>query len=227
VPAAVSAANGIVGVGDTFDAEVVDTIEAGVKGEFLDGRLRGNLSVYRSEAEGTYFFIFLAANSTQNLGNLKEVEYQGLELDLSAVLNDHWSLSSGLGITDSEITDSENPSDIGTRAPNVSRYTFNLGLNYERPLSALSNGVEFFARMEYQIIGNTSFFDNEQPGRTNNRDDVHLADFRVGLQLPQDWTLTAWAKNAFNEEYNAEYSTGGFVFKAPPRRWGVDFMKRF
>jgi len=57
----VAASNGFLGVGDTFDAEVVDTIEAGVKGQFMDGRVRTNLSVYRSEAEGTYFFIFLAA----------------------------------------------------------------------------------------------------------------------------------------------------------------------
>lgn len=223
----ISAANGFRGVGDTFDAEVVDTIEAGVKGEFMDGRVRSNFSVYRSEAEGTYFFIFLAANSTQNLGNLEEVEYQGFELDVSAMLNDNWSVTSGLGVTDSEITDSLNPDDIGNRAPNVSRYTFNLGLDYSRPVASIGNGLEFFARMEYQIIGNTAFFDNEQPGRTNNRDDVHLADFRIGYEMPDDWTLTAWAKNAFDEEYNAEYSTGGFVFKGLPRRWGVDFMKRF
>jgi len=223
---AVAAANGFRGVGDTFDAEVVDTIEAGVKGEFMDGRVRSNVSVYRSEAEGTYFFIFLAANSTQNLGNLNEVEYQGFEVDINALLSDHWALNFGYGFTDSEITDSLNPADIGDRAPNVSRYTMNLGLDYSRPVAAFGNDIEFFARMQYQIIGKTSFFDNEQPD-TNDRDDVHLADFRVGLELPDDWTLTAWTKNAFNEEYNAEYSTGGFVFKGLPRRWGVDFTKRF
>ena len=220
----VAASNGFLGVGDTFDAEVVDTIEAGVKGQFMDGRLRTNVSVYRSEAEGTYFFIFLAANSTQNLGNLREVEYQGFEVDVNALLSDHWALNFGYGFTDSEITASDTASDIGNRAPNVSRYTLNLGLDYSRPI--FSNGLEFFARMEYQIIGKTSFLDREQAG-TNDRDDVHLADFRVGIELPDDWSVTAWAKNAFDEEYNAEYSTGGFVFKALPRRWGVDLQKRF
>lgn len=222
----IAASNGFLGVGDTFDAEVVDTIEAGIKGQFMDGRVRSNLSIYRSKAEGTYFFIFLAANSTQNLGNLKEVEYQGFEVDVSALLSEHWALNFGYGFTDSEITDSDTPTDIGNRAPNVSRYTLNLGLDYSRPITSFGNGLEFFARTEYQIIGKTSFLDREQAG-TNDRDDVHLVDFRVGIELPDDWSVTAWAKNAFDEEYNAEYSTGGFVFKALPRRWGVDFQKRF
>ena len=114
----IAAANRFAGVGDTFDAEVVDTIEAGFKGQF--DRFRTNVSVYKSEAEGTYFFIFLAANSTQNLGSLKEVEYQGLEVDVAATLNEFFDLNFGLGLTDSEITASDTPSDVGNRAPNVS-----------------------------------------------------------------------------------------------------------
>jgi iron complex outermembrane receptor protein len=197
-----------------------------MKGQFMDGRVRANASVYRSVAEGTYFFIFLAANSTQNLGNLKEVEYTGFELDLNANLNDFFGLNLGLGFTDSEITDSDTPADIGDKAPNVSRYTFNLGGDYHQPIAAFGNGLEFFTRADYQIIGKTAFFDRQQPD-TNDRDPVHLVDLRFGIEVPDDWALTVWAKNAFNEEYNAEYSTGGFVFKAPLRRWGIDFMKRF
>lgn len=222
----IAAANGFAGVGDTFDAEVVDTIEAGFKGQFQGGRIRTNVSVYKSEAEGTYFFIFLAANSTQNLGSLKEVEYQGVELDLTATLNEYFDMNLGFGLTDSEITASDTPSDVGNRAPNVSDYTFNLGLNASRPLAGYNNGLEIFGRISYQIIGETAFFDRQQAD-TNDRDPVDLVDLRFGLQVPGDWTLTAWAKNAFDEEYNAEYSTGGFVFKAPVRQWGMDFMKRF
>jgi iron complex outermembrane receptor protein len=208
---AVAFANGFLGVGDTFDAEVVDTAEVGLKGQFMDGRVRTNFSVYKSEAEGTYFFIFLAANSTQNLGNFNEVEYQGFEFDLAASVNDYMNLNLGYGYTDSKITDSETARDIGNRAPNVSKYTFNAGLDFHHPIAAFGDGLEAFFRVDYQIIGDTSFFDNNQEG-TNDRDDVHLVDFRLGVELPDDWSITAWGKNAFDEEYNTEYSTGGFVF---------------
>ncbi len=63
-------ASGVAGVGDLFDAEVADTYELGVKGQFFDRRLSAGLSVYRTESENGYFFVFLAANSTQNLGNV-------------------------------------------------------------------------------------------------------------------------------------------------------------
>jgi len=223
---AVAFSNGFLGVGDTFDAEVVDTIEVGMKGQFNDGRLRTNLSLYSSEAEGTYFFIFLAANSTQNLGNLNEVEYQGLEFDLTAQLSPNADFNLGFGYTDSEITDSDTPADIGDKAPNVSEYTFNVGFNLHWPIASFGNGIEGFVRADYQILGETAFFDREQAD-TNDRDEVHLLDFRFGVELSGDWTVTAWGKNTLDEEYHTEYSTGGFVYKALPARFGLDFIKRF
>jgi iron complex outermembrane recepter protein len=223
---AVAFSSGFLGVGDTFDAEIVDTIEVGMKGQFNDNRTRANLSLYRSEAEGTYFFIFLAANSTQNLGNLNEVEYQGFEFDITHRVSANADFNLGIGYTDSEITDSDTPADIGDKAPNVSETTFNIGFNLHWPINAFGNGAEGFFRADYQILGETTFFDREQAD-TNDRDDVHLLDFRIGVQLPDDWSVTAWGKNALDEEYHTEYSTGGFVYKATPARFGLDFIKRF
>jgi iron complex outermembrane receptor protein len=222
---AVASANGFTGVGDLFDQETTETIEGGFKGIFNDGRVSTNLSVFHTKAEGTYFFIFLAANSTQNLGNLLEVEYTGLEFELNANLADGFDVNLGLGLNDSEITESLNPSDIGDKAPNVSEYTVNLGAQWERPLNAFG-GSEFFLRGDFQIIGDTSFFDNEQAD-TNDRDAVNLLDLRLGVRSPENWVVTLWSKNLFDEEYHTEYSTGGFVFKAPPLRWGLDFTKDF
>jgi iron complex outermembrane receptor protein len=221
----VALATGFVGVGDQFDQETTETIEAGFKGIFANGRVSTNLSAFHTKAEGTYFFIFLAANSTQNLGNLLEAEYTGLEFDLAANLAEGFDINLGIGLTDSEITESLNPNDIGDKAPNVSEYTVNLGANWVRPLNAFG-GSEFFLRADYQIIGDTSFFDNMQAD-TNDRDAVNLMDLRLGIRARDNWAITAWSKNLFDEEYHTEYSTGGFVYKALPFRWGIDFTKDF
>ncbi len=118
-----------------------------------------------------------------------------------------------------------NPNDIGDKAPNVSEYTLNLGAQWTRPLNAFG-GSEFFLRADFQVIGDTSFFDNEQAG-TNDRDAVNLLDLRLGLRSPENWAVTLWSKNLTDEDYHTEYSTGGFVFPAQPLRWGVDFSKDF
>ncbi len=195
----------------------------GYKGLHNDGRLSTNLSVFHTEAEGSYLFVFLFTNSTQNLGNFLGVEYTGLEFELAANLADGLDLDVGVGLTDSEITDSLNPNDIGDKASNVSEYTFNLGLQYLRPMN---NGGNIFFRGDFQILGDTAFFDNGQLG-TNDRDPVNLLDLRVGYEMPDNWALTLWGKNVTDEEYHTEYSTGGFVYKALPARWGIDFTKEF
>jgi hypothetical protein len=41
------------------------------------------------------------------------------------------------------------------------------------------------------------------------------------------WSVTSWSKNLTGKKYNAEFSPGGFLFKALPRRYGVDFNYRF
>ena len=221
--AVAAAAAGVPGVGDVFDQEIAETIEIGFKGLFNGGRLATNLSAFHTQAEGTYFFIFIQSNSTQNLGNLLETEYTGLEFELSANVAEGFDINLGVGYTDSEITNSLNSSDIGDNAPNVSEYTVNLGANWVR---AIGGDKEFFLRGDFQIIGDTAFFDFEQPD-TNDRDPVNLLDVRLGIRARDNWAVTLWGRNLLDEDYHTEYSTFGFVFKAQPLTWGVDFSKDF
>ncbi|HEY9182407.1 MAG TPA: TonB-dependent receptor, partial [Gammaproteobacteria bacterium] len=76
---------GVAGVFNTFDEQIADTFEVGWKGQFADGRLSTNLAYYDTDLSGAYYFIFLVSSSTQNLGSLDEVHYDGLELELNAL----------------------------------------------------------------------------------------------------------------------------------------------
>jgi hypothetical protein len=51
------------------------------------------------------------------------------------------------------------------------------------------------------------------------RDPVNLVDARAGVEGGA-WGVYAFGSNLFDEEYNAEFSPGGFVFKARPRIYG-------
>jgi iron complex outermembrane receptor protein len=59
-----------------------------------------------------------------------------------------------------------------------------------------------------------------------SRDPVNLVDLRAGLETAR-WTVTAWSKNLTDKRYNAEFSAGGFLWRALPRRYGVDFTFKF
>ena len=228
----VGAAN-IAGVNDLFDKEVADTFEAGAKALFLDRRLSVNGSLYYTEAEGSYFFVYDPNTGTQNLGNLDEVEYKGAELEFQAAAAEWLDLYARFGWTDSEIKkSSRDPDDVGNQAPLVSKYTVNLGAQFKGMLP-FGEDLGWFIRPDYQIIGDTYWY----PDNYTVRDPVNLLNLRAGVN-GEAWTFTVWSRNLTDEEYNAEWSPGplsfpspgytnNFVFKALPMVWGLELSYRF
>ena len=111
----------------------------------------------------------------------------------------------------------------------VSR-TANVGLQYRH---SLRSELSAFVRSDVEVIGPTWFY----PDNFTERDPVTLLNVRLGMD-GKSWSATVWAKNLTDEQYNAEWSPGpmffpnpgytnNFVFKAMPRRWGVDLNYRF
>ena len=227
--AAASAAAGFDNVGDTFGAEHADTIEAGFKSRWFDDRLIFNGSVYNTWDHNDYYFVYLASNSTQNLGNIKKVTFTGFDLDLTARLAPGLVANAGFGYTDSNIDQFPGASSslvVGSKAPLVSDYTGNIGVQYDRELWS---GIDGMIRVDYNRIGPTTFvIPVPAAGEPTpiQRDPVDLVDLRAGIQ-GADWSVMFWAKNLFDTKYNTEYSTGGFLFKGQPMRWGIDFTKNF
>ena len=227
---------GIAGVGDLFDQETANTIEGGVKVQAFDKRVNLSLTGYTTDARGSYFFIYDPGTGTQNLGNLAKVSYTGLEFEGAALVAEGLSVNVGVGLTDSNIDASSEPSQVGNQAPLVSDYTLNIGGMYRRPLAILG-GVDGFVRVDYQKIGDTYW----EPDNYSVRSPVDLVDLRAGIEKKDDWSVTFWSKNLFDEKYNAEFSPGpygrpapfgfrlpsNFLWKGKPMRWGVDFTKWF
>jgi iron complex outermembrane receptor protein len=215
---AVANASAIAGVNDLFNAEVADTFEIGTKGRSADGRVDAGLSVYSTKSRNGYFFVFLAANSTQNLGNLDST-LNGFEVEVNARPIPSLELHMAYGLTDSKITRMEDPSVKGNEAPLVTRDTFNLGATLTRPVG---EDLDFTLRADFQRIGRTWW----EPYNTTSRNPVSLLDARAGLK-GEAWTVTAWGRNLTDKKYNAEFSPGGFLFRALPRRYGIEFEYRF
>jgi iron complex outermembrane receptor protein len=216
---AVAAGSGVVGVGDIFQAETADTFEVGFKSQWLDGMLTINGAAYTTMTENSYFFVYLYANSTQNLGNVPKEQIRGVELEARLAPMSDFQLDASLGLTYSEIKSFPDPAAIGNEAPDISRSTFNVGAQYTPDLG---NGYSGLVRVDYRRIGRTWW----DVYNSTVRNPVNLVNARLGVSK-DNWSITAYASNLFDEKYNAEFSPGGFVFKAKPKRWGVDFTKQF
>jgi len=227
--ATAATAAGFDNVGDMFNAETATTYEVGAKTRWFNDRLSVNGAVYTTQDHNDYYFVFLASNSTQNLGNIQGVRFTGVDLDATAQITDDFSANLGFGYTDSDITKFPGASSalvVGSKAPLVSDYTFNIGLQYEHQVW---DGVKGIIRFDDSLVGPTTFvIPVPAAGEPTPvaRDPLNLANLRIGLE-GEDWRVTAWSKNLFDKRYNTEYSTGGFLFKGEPLTWGVDFTKKF
>ncbi|MBL9071945.1 MAG: TonB-dependent receptor [Sphingopyxis sp.] len=215
----IAASNGIVGVGDVFEAETADTFEVGLKTRFADRKITFNAAAYTTMSKNSYFFVFLAANSTQNLGNIPRTRIQGFEMELQARPAPSVQLNAAVGYTWSDIKKFPDPTVIGNEAPLISRYTYNLGAQFT---PSLGGSLEGLFRVDYRRTGKTWW----EPYNTTVRKPVDLVDLRAGVKSDA-WSLTAYATNLFNKKYNAEFSPGGFVFKARPRVYGLEATYSF
>ncbi len=211
------------GVNDLFNEQTTDTFEVGVKTLLWDNRLTMSFAAFYSSFDGAYFFFFDPATSTQNLGNIDETTYTGFEFEGDVLFTDWLSAYWGVGYTDSEIDQAQTPTQVGNQAPLVSEYTLNLGGLFRYPMGGLFGVV----RLDYSRIGDTWW----EPNNVSKRSPIDIVDLRVGIEAEDNWSLMLWGKNAFDEDYNAEFSPGpfgaNFLFKATPARYGIDFIKKF
>jgi iron complex outermembrane receptor protein len=215
---AAAAAAGQLGVHDLFQAEIADTWEVGAKSLFFDRRLSANLALYYTNSRNGYFFFYSATTSTQNLGNLSAL-YKGGELELTGRATDWLDLYANFGYNYGSITAMQDPTVIGNKPPLLTQDTVNAGFQAHK---GLGNGLNGVLRLDYNMIGRTWW----DPYDVTSRDPVNLIDLRTGVEADR-WSVTAWSKNLTNKIYNAEFSPGGFLWRAPPRRYGVDFTLKF
>jgi len=206
------------GVHDIFQAEIADTWEVGAKSEWLDHRLSANMALYYTKDTNGYFFFYDSTTSTQNLGNLNAL-YKGGELELNARPTNWLDLYANYGYNYGSITGMEDPRVIGNKPPLLTQDTVNAGIQVHEPIG---DGLRGIARLDYQMLGRTWW----DPYDVTSRNPVNLIDLRAGVEADR-WSLTAWSKNLTNKLYNAEFSPGGFLWRAPPRRYGLDFGFKF
>jgi len=235
-------------VADDYDKEVSTSYELGMKSELLDGRVRLNAAIFRTEVEDNQFFEFFAGpfGLLRTVTTIDELYTQGFEADILVAVTDGLTVFGGIGVLDSEIEKNKNrPLSEGNDVPQAPDLTGNLGAQWVMPVMS---GVDLVARVDYQYVGEMHFhtLQGEQtptiwnaffaPGfnadfSKSSRDAYGTVDARIGLEA-DGWSLTAWGRNLTDEEYLQEVIPApefGGTFNHPSalRSYGVEARMRF
>jgi len=197
--------------------EEVDSIEIGMKSEWLDNRLRANITLFSLDHKDRQYISVLpgesAADLNQRLGNIGESDATGIEAEFTYLATENLILTASIGTIDSEFKEvidydeNGNPfdkSDIFTIS-NTPDYTLNLGASYtmESTVGDFVFNASYYYRDDYVLFEENSLLTQDGYGITNLGINWYGND--------GNWSAGLHMKNITDEEY----MIGGYQFVAP------------
>lgn len=216
--------------GRQFDAETIDSFEAGYKTEFANGRVIMNSSVfYAKDDDFQFFFVDVNAGGAQVIDNLDKTSMLGLEIELKALITRNWEVYAALGVLDTEIDkidpDLPVPAEIGNKTPKTQDNSLNLGTQFSFPVGSLTGVFRF----DYEHRGDKYW-------HTDNvavMGPVNLLHLRASLQS-ESWALTLWGRNITDEFYYQDFNAVAFTglpwdigWPSRGESWGLEFRYQF
>ena len=184
-----------------FAAETVKSLEAGIKGQLAEGRVRLSLAGFVTDYSNFQNTVFLG-NSV--VLSVPKVNVHGLEASAQADLGQGFHLDGGAAWTHSRtgtyITPNPTPEPgepdlvdlTGKRTPNAPDWTLNGGIGWEGE----AGPAKLDARLSVAYVSRVDFeIDNilHTPGYAS-------VDGRLGIELGA-WNLEVWAKNLFDTRW--------------------------
>ncbi len=202
-----------IGLGVFIEPEKITNYEIGVKGSFLDNKLRGSLAIYRADwteqqnTRTTFVNVAGVPQIVSGVANTGEVEATGIELDLLAKPTENITLQFAAAMNDSDIQSFEDPLITaitgvvgagfqGNSLPLAPKYSANLGAQYDGVLPMWDEAT-WFARADVSYKGK-QYLDSSNINWINDRTQVNI---RAGL-VRGPISVDAFVTNLFdNDDY--------------------------
>jgi iron complex outermembrane receptor protein len=198
--------------------ENVDSFEIGMKSEWLENRLRANITLFSLDHKDRQYISVLPSEDAsvlnQRLGNIGSSDATGIEAEFTYLATDELMLSASFGFIDSEfkdvidtdpVTGEEFDKSDRFSISNTPDYTFNLGVNYtiESTVGDFIINASYYYRDDYVLFEEDSLL---------TQDGYGLANMSVVWYSDDgNWNAGLHVKNLTDEEY----MIGGYQFVAP------------
>jgi len=214
-----------------FFKETVDSYEVGVKGRYMDNRLKITAALFRTEYEDYQVnqFLPLGPNaSTISIKNVPEARTQGLELGVNYRIDDNLSVELNFGNLSAEfgdfpgggrrLPDGTNADATGNVMPYAPKTSISSAMTYETDLNddaifIAQIGVNFNSMQftnTWNVSEHTTYgtdLNTGLPGPTGTIPfgtiDAHtLVNLRAGfIATSGNWDMFFWGKNVTGEDY--------------------------
>ena len=185
----------------TFEREEADHIEIGVKSDLLDGRMRLNASIWRTEFENLQTQT-LRADGAFAVVNIDGASSQGLEIETDFAATENTTLTAAIQYLDATFDSGQPPLTPGfpplggQDLPFSSDVTASIGVNYRKPLT--QGPWTFFANGN--LYYRSEYFNFTEPTNDRVQDGYTLLNLRVGFETEQ-WQFSLSCRNCTDERY--------------------------
>ncbi|MBP7614940.1 MAG: TonB-dependent receptor [Steroidobacteraceae bacterium] len=229
------------------EPEEVDSYELGIKTDLFDKRLRVNAAVFTMAYDDIQKIINESFDpdgagpqpptSGQVVANAAEATISGMELEISALVTDAFSVNAAFGYTDAAYDEFAGQDVNGDGVPDpdlaedlefekVPETTVFLGGNY---VIDLPNADELTLRASWNYTD--KFYTDTLNRPWLSQDGYGLYDASITYAHGDVWQLSLWGKNLSDEEYidfAADVGAlGSWVFGGEPRHFGVELRAWF
>lgn len=204
-----------------YDPEFSNNFELGLKNEFLENRLRWNVSAFYTTIRDIQVPQLILPEAFVVTTNEGELTSMGLESELTALMGRNLTVSWNAGVTDAEFEElivageQDNESLKGNKQLFTPEFTSNLILQYNRVVDS-SRDIHLLARAEWLWLG-TTYFDLQN---TLKQDPYHLVNARLGIQKGQV-ALALWARNILDTRYVDYAYNFGAAHLGEPATYGI------
>lgn len=215
-----------------FDAEYLWNYELGLHGRWLEDRLDVDVSLFWMQRRDQQVqtstqldpgnpatFVFF----TENAGKGRN---RGLEIALDYAPSESLSLFGSAGLLDTQIRAfGDSPQLVGRDQAHAPRWSYSLG-------TRLDFSRDWFARLD--VTGRDAFYFSDSHDQRSEK--TTLVNARIGIDR-DNWSLTAWGRNLFDERYAVRgfffgneparnFADTLYVRQGDPRHYGVTFEYR-
>ena len=231
----------VTAIAGAYKADILESYELGMKGTFMDGRLRLNAAMYTQEWDDFQLSKIDTSVSVLTLtDNVGSAESDGLEIDGSFLITENWDVNFGLSYIDSELTESYwiNPAGeaagappnapAGNELPRVPDLKWNLSSRYNFEMM----GMAAFVQGSYTSVGESYnlLYDIDSVSRTRKKQDgYNVGHLAFGLER-DGWSAELFVKNVSDERGEVFINGATYdqrITSNRPRTIGLRFRHKF